>query len=211
MVGMRISRKHKFVYVSQPKAWTNTIYYVLHKYYGPLVSRAYHGLHIPPEFDSYFKWTVVRNPYARVYSSWWAAIGCGGHRPKSTPQRPLYYNPNLPRDTDFKEFVRRLTSPPGLKGAHCCTLQFRLDANKYDRIVMVENFGPEFRKLPFYKRNCPPRVPCLNDSRKKAPGKHFVLKSPKEEYDQETADLVYRWERSIFDDYGYDRDSWMEL
>ena len=71
---MRVSTRHKFVYISTPKACTHTVYEILRKHYSQgLLELAFHSTVIPDKYRDYFRWTIVRNPYSRAVSLWWSA------------------------------------------------------------------------------------------------------------------------------------------
>ena len=72
---MIVSHKHRYVFVSTPKAATNSMYSWLKTYWaGEHVPGLFHGREIPPECEGYFTFTCCRNPYSRAVSIWNSTI-----------------------------------------------------------------------------------------------------------------------------------------
>jgi hypothetical protein len=200
------------MFVSLPKAATMTLFKVLRVHYGPLLKRGWHRAKVPPEYRGYFVWTVCRNPYTRAISSWWSTIGSGRNHPNGQP-----YYPDLARGTSFSEFVRWMTDPKRESGGGRPFDQYFVSSQtsrlarigkEPDRVLRFENLHEEFAALPFYNGK-PKKWPRINTSE----GKQEVAKLPKPEeiYDQETADLIWGWEREVFKRFQYPRESWKEL
>jgi hypothetical protein len=227
---VRISEKYKFVFISLPKAATRSMYWVLSEHFPPVKRIAMHATVLPPAWkraEKWFTFTVCRNPYTRTYSQWWSCIGCQlpRHGEKFARKRGLplvelfkkipdaFYLPFLPRETTFPDFVKWLTSPARNKSRGTTrrvldTQHERLAQFRCDRVLNYEKgLEVEFNRLPFVK--IPVLFPRINTSEEK----QLVRKKPpySEVFDQETADLIYGWEESTFERFGYDRDSWKDL
>ena len=210
---MRISKEHKFVFVSTPKAATMTLYKVLSSCYGPLVRVGWHTIMVPKDFRrGYFVWTVCRNPYTRALSSWWSTMGSG----RKHPNGKLYY-PKLPRGMSFEGFVEWMTDPNREPGGgrkldtHFITSQSaRLGEYQRppDQVLRFEKLHEEFRTLPFYNGG-PKEWPWINTSE----GKQEVSKLPAPHmvFTQRAADCIWGWDRAVFERFGYQRESWKEL
>jgi hypothetical protein len=209
---MRVSEKYKFVFVSLPKGASQTIYRVLGKWYPPIKGYGMHSAKVPPQFEKYFTWTIVRNPYSRAFSQWWHSVGSGSTRPNG--KRHL---PELPDGMPFKEYIPWLVSPkqnpqpsgPGRR--HVQSQTCRLTLFRQDRVLRFEELESGFYSLPFVEEGKPPWFPRVNTKwwhsklGGRMPPKQSELWTP------ELADMVYNWERKIFDEYEYLRGSWETL
>jgi hypothetical protein len=228
---MRISDKYKFVYVSLPKGGTRSMYWVLSEHFPPIMRISMHAAAVPKKFSysiPWFTFTVCRNPYVRAYSQWWSCIGSQlpRHGERFARKRAhltlaelfkkmpnAFYLPFLPRTMTFKDFVAWLTSDDRAKSAgitrrvldtqHERLAQFRCD----DVLRMEKGLEAEFNRLPFVKK--PVLFPRMNTSDEK----QLVRIKPAyaDVFDQETADLIYEWEKPTFELRKYERDSWKDL
>lgn len=222
---MRVNKKEGWVFVSLPKACTNTMYRVLKEHYGPLVRIGTHPHVVPIEYEKYFIWTVCRSPFTRAVSQWWSSVGSGlgvGEelRAKNSRQRipkPLrkvrYYFPSLPRFMPFEDFVEWLTKPerqnfPGFQRHFVNSQTYRLRSFKPARVLPVESLKEEFKTLPFYNGE-PKEWPRINT----AESKQVKAKLPpySELFTQEIADRIIAYDPVPFEKGWYDRDSWKGL
>jgi len=209
---VRVSTKHKFVFVSTPKAASQSLYRVLAEWYGPIIGIGMHRSFVPPIFEDYFTWCVVRNPYSRTISQWWHGVGSGSKRPNGKPHLTA-----LPDATSFPEYVRWLTNPDRPQETsqvgrnHTSNQGVRMARFRQDRVIYYENLEPEFRALPFAEEGKPPWFPLVNTNLWHASlgGRQPPDRSTL--FTQELADLVYNWEQGIFEKYDYPRSSWEHL
>ena len=214
MVGMRISERHKFVFVSTPKAATMSMYWVLRHTLDPKLRRkGMHGSIVPERYLDYFTWTVVRNPYTRAISAWWHMTGSGSKRPCGKP-----HCPPVPDNQPFDEYIEWLTAeerfptPTGPGKAHAESQGWRFKRFRQDQVLRYESLWEEFFTLPFVKKAKPTlqKIPRRN-TRKHHQNIGLRTFPEGKLYTKELADKVYEWERAIFEQYDYDRDSWQEL
>ncbi|HUX01141.1 MAG TPA: hypothetical protein VMY35_09210 [Phycisphaerae bacterium] len=74
---MIIMHPHRMVFVGTPKAACNAMYAWLERNLDGL-RESFHRRDVPAEANGYWRFTVVRNPYARAVSMWWTLTGQGG-------------------------------------------------------------------------------------------------------------------------------------
>lgn len=105
---MIISHKHRYVYISVPKAASQTMFRVLSEHYD---GERYGGMHenqIPPMARDYFKFTVVRNPYRRALRLWWST--CRGDDDEFRRKDRYGMRLGCPDPDNFEAFMRWLPS-----------------------------------------------------------------------------------------------------
>lgn len=141
---MVILPEHKAVFVSTPKCATNTMYQVLTgaPFNGIRQGPHFHRLDVPPEYESWYTFTVVRNPYARAVSIWWRTV-------HDTTARRIFRD-QAPHD--LAEFVRWLShNPHDAQSRRLSFSQARCHQNmRFDAIIHLENLAAEIHKLPFW-------------------------------------------------------------
>ncbi|HUU30909.1 MAG TPA: sulfotransferase family 2 domain-containing protein [Phycisphaerae bacterium] len=74
---MIIMHPHQMVFIGTPKAACNAMYAWLERNLDGL-RESFHRRDVPDEAKDYWRFTVVRNPYARAVSMWWSLTGQGG-------------------------------------------------------------------------------------------------------------------------------------
>lgn len=67
---MIISHQHQFIYYAPMKTATSTITDVLTDHFGAELMGGRHDCFLPIEYESYFAFASVRNPYERARSGW---------------------------------------------------------------------------------------------------------------------------------------------
>ena len=75
---------HRALFISTPKAATHTMYQVLPKRYGGVRVGGFHNVAIPRECRDYWQFSVCRNPYDRLVSSFYS-FNRGLHELKQCP------------------------------------------------------------------------------------------------------------------------------
>jgi hypothetical protein len=209
---VRVSEKHKYVFVSTPKAASQSLYRVLGEWYGPVRGYGMHGVKVPKQFKDYFTWTVVRNPYTRAISQWWHSVGSGSRRPNGKK-----HIPELELGMPFPDYIQWLTSPnqnpqpsgPGRR--HVENQGWRLSQYRQDRVIYFENLETEFMALPFAEEGKPPWFPLVNTNLWHASLGGSQPPPINSLFTPELASLVYNWETSVFEKFGYPRCSWETL
>ncbi len=159
---MRISTKYKFVYISTPKVCTHSIYSVLSEhYFEGLIENGLHEVRIPAEYQSYFRWTVCRNPYTRAVSLWWSA--CRLHPPD------IYgFRKGCGAVDDFRRFVvwlSRVRAEDREREPLMMNQTEWLESVEPITAVHVERLEEEISKLDFWKPGIV--VPQLNTTTEK--------------------------------------------
>ena len=124
---MHYTNDPKIVFVAIPKTGTRSIVQYLEKYFGAKKGARTHEDTIPPQFRKHYSFTVVRNPFDRIASEWWAHC-C---RPKGK-----WYGMGLM--TYIKKPKWREFQHPYLKN------------NNLDKVLHFETLEDDFKTLPFY-------------------------------------------------------------
>lgn len=125
---MIISNKHKVVFVAIPKTGTRSVYNSLRNVFAGELYKEHHKV-IPKEYRDFFKFTIVRNPYDRIVSVWWATTHRGQADGPIEPVPPLKRWAKggkmiaiLGNDISFENFCRHLPEL-GQSGTHCIHAQ----------------------------------------------------------------------------------------
>jgi len=205
---MKISKLHKFVFISTPKACTNSIYKILDEHYSEgLRARGFHDVDIPRRYRSYFRWTVCRNPYSRAVSLWWSAC------------RLAHLDQYLFRECcgavdDFPRFIMWLsntTSEERKREPLMMNQTEWLGPVEPIAALHMESLEEELIKLPFWKEGI--TIPQLNTTsqkikdQEKHEGQVIVRPSQRDLYQDDKARLaVLRWAGPDFDRFGYSRE-----
>ena len=133
----------KFVYVSNTKSGSSSVYKFLEQNYTVQMRFNRPFKKIPPAFIDYPSFTVVRHPYPRLTSWWWSAVynvkdDRYGH------QRELA---KMKLDTRFSHFLKLWKTKKQTRQVVV------LEENKQgiDYVVKLENIDEEMSNLPFFK------------------------------------------------------------
>jgi hypothetical protein len=199
---MRISHKHKFVFIAPPKTASTTLRRTLDKYAdvrsnagptSPLYS------HVQPRklekyfeeqnwnWNEYFKFMFVRNPWARCVSKW--------EYRRLTSQKNSRFGQNSARllkgVANFEEFVRK-----GKMGTPCYRWCFDASGNQLvDFIGKVENLQEDFNivcdKIGIPRQKLP--------HKNKTKHKHYT-----EYYDEEIKQIVAEKYAKDIEYFGYE-------
>lgn len=189
---MLVSQSRQLVFVSTPKCATNTIYDVLTRLFGDAqyVQPQFHNRHVPPRYQGYFTFSVVRNPYARAVSLWYSTT--------VNPDNRRYCYRAI-GTTDFTTFLRYLlTRPVALVKRHLDRNQTDwLAPVRLDAVLRLESLGTALRGLPFWPPGTALELPQLNAS-VGCPTWQSVMTA-------ERITLINRWANDDFDRFGYRR------
>jgi len=191
---MIIGRDLRYVFMSTPKAATNSLYAWLTKHYGGVhdKSQPFHGTQVPDDCRDFFKWTVVRNPYSRAVSIWWA-LTQGPEREQRwvdmVGDEPLDFAP-------FWNWV--LTHHHGRDGAVCWSqVEWQAGFNMPpDWMLFLERLEVGLASLPFFDGKQMFPVPHLNET-------HSKRKPWRDYYTPEALALVNRWGKCDAEAFGY--------
>lgn len=77
--NLTISDSHRFVWFRVAKVGTRSILYVLNEHHVPLDVNDYEILYNPKDYQGYFKFAFVRNPWDRVVSAYCNKVLTKGH------------------------------------------------------------------------------------------------------------------------------------
>ena len=201
---MRISTRHKFIYVSTPKCCTFTVYDILNKHYSQgLIENGFHVNIIPKQFRRFFRWTVVRNPFTRAVSLWWS--GCRLHDPDH-----YGFRKGCGAVNDFTKFIVWLSQVDKNKKRDPLMMsqsEWHRPANPL-YTVKLENLEAELQELPFWKPGIV--IPKHNTTDEKirdqsvVEGRAITRPHWKELYkDRVAVDAVIRWAEDDFKNFGY--------
>jgi len=168
----------------------------------PAQARHYH------KFTSF---TVVRNPYARLYSVWKEKLfadGRGGPNLVDGVNINVFGNmPAVRCDMSFSDFVRVIVRMPyHTQDRHYAlqSLHLRFGGEWITgNVFKVEEMESQLR--PFLEgKGVPWDLPRVNDSKHKHPQKEPDFRKVS---DEETAHLVWTYYADDFKNFGYDKNS----
>ncbi len=202
---MIVSDKNKYVFISVMKSGTHSMYdYLVKNYDGSHFTRGnqlgnggkYHTNEISKQYSDYFKFTLVRNPYSRAISIFNV---CKNIEPYATD-----YRRRIGLRFTFLDFCKWI-SGPGCKAQTGRAgyvvrpqSEWLAPCGNFDKILHVENIEDELKDLPFIDHVKP--FPNLLERTDKSKWKEF--------YNEETANLIFRWAENDFNLYGYEKESW---
>jgi len=205
---MRISKEHKFVFISTPKAATHSIYKMLKEHYSKkLLEGGFHSTEIPSPYRRYFRWTICRNPFSRAVSLWWS--GC-----KLAHLDQYKFRERCGSIDDFTQFMVWLAGT---------SLEERglepLMNNQTDWLAPVEpvhaihleHLKEELNQLPFWKKEI--ELPWLNTTSQKIESQiknkgQTIIRPPwwKMYREEEAIEAVLNWAGNDFERFGYSKE-----
>ncbi|HET6442542.1 MAG TPA: hypothetical protein VFH53_09210 [Phycisphaerae bacterium] len=190
---MIVSKARKFCFVSTPKCGTNSLYAVLQAaFVGVRQPPGFHRNTIPAGARGLFRWTVVRNPFARAVSIWWSTV----KNPKNRRVARAELLKAKGRD-DLEAFMEWILEGPAESLARRCLRQNMTDwlrpAEPFQAVLHLERLEQEVLELPFWK---PVPLPHLNRSDGRPPWRTFITSRAR--------DLVLAWAGEDFERFGYE-------
>ena len=211
---MRISHKHKFVFIAVAKTGSTSIRYILDEYsdiksQGDFNKPYFH--HVSAEqlqhhfnkknwkWDDYFKFTFARNPYSRLVS-WWNYIQTQyqSHQQNGISDGGEYWknlcNEIVTTHKDFKSFVRA-ENPLWFPRTSSEFISDKDENNLLDFIGRTENLQEDFDftcdKIKIPRQQLP--------HKNKSNHKHYT-----EYYDDETKEIVAEVFAKDIEYFGYE-------
>ena len=143
---MIVSEPYRVVFFHIPKtAGISIRYFMLEHLGGFILTRSQRDIQpggLPEKYRDFFKFTVVRNPYDRLWG--WYRYLC------REPKHKLH---SFARHCSFPEYVKHLWRPPGdmkqVELAGGFQVDFIARMGILDAVVRFENLDEEFHALPF--------------------------------------------------------------
>lgn len=153
----------------------------------------------PKDFNNSFKFTITRNPYDRLVSSYFYIM--------QTHKNHRYYRTNklylekLSKIKNFEEFCKKINYLNKKKilylypqHGYICDTKTNIVANKVFKFEEIDSTFRELRKI--FGKNTNKTIPKKNSSNHR---------SWKEYYTQETREIVYNFYKKDFELFGYDK------
>jgi hypothetical protein len=148
---MMVCHDRKFVFVSTPKAATHSMYQTLRSSFNvqlkTLEDSRMHCNILDPNTESYYKFTVVRNPFSRAVSSWWQIIK---NSKQQTNFKDRYFDQYDSTFQSFTSFLLELETfgqhPRMFDSQH-----FWHNGITFDTILKLESIQKDYNCLPFVK------------------------------------------------------------
>ena len=177
---MFVNHNLKFVYVSVTKSGSSSIIGLLRKEMGGQDLGRTKKI-IPSEYDDYYSFLVVRNPYARMVSWWWAICKDSGDR--YGHKRELQ---KAGLTESLQDFLILWETKGDYSQAHY------LNGNKkFNKILKLENIEKDFNTLPFVKTHL--EIPKANSR------KHPAWRELLDDSSRELINQIYKNDFKNFD------------
>jgi hypothetical protein len=156
---MFYSDKFKVVFVARPKTGTRSIYDVLEKNFNGKLFKEHHA-EIPQQFNNYFSFCTVRNPYDRACSMWWSTSKRGLDKRGFVKKAQSHGWDNTMNS--FMKVVKELTVN---RDRILRTQAMFINPNRIDAKLRFDHLEEDFNKLPFVKDYI--ELPSLNVTKEK--------------------------------------------
>lgn len=211
---MFISNNPKFVYIDIPKTGTRSILKFLHEQFpnaGPGELRPSHQLDIPPSYQTFFSFCVVRNPYDRLCSLWWSVCKRGIDKRdyiadmKKQGLGNTLYNfltvlEQRQRESDFsKSHVRA-------KYMHIIPQTVYLQRNNINRVLKFEQLSDELKSIDLL--NTTTELPFVNPTVVVTDKNPAARPDWREMIDTETGKKINEMCSTEFEQLGYEMLDW---
>ena len=184
---MHVSRRHRFVYIGIPRTASKSMFQWLSENFESENVGGHHDSIVPAEFEDYFVFTTVRNPYDRAVSGWFF--------------EPVIKSPHdAPKPPSLAASLRNF-----LAEKRAGTQKFPGQAGFVQKsgatlALYFERLPECLGELPFVdKKNIPP-FPHNNAGGYRPPERDFF-----ELFSSEEEQLVWELDREDFEMFGYDR------
>lgn len=179
---MYINNNLKFVYVSITKTGSRSIIKLLQDTYG--CDNIGHPMAvIPKPYEDYYSFLVVRNPYERMVSWWWAICKAEGDR---------YGHKRELREAGLTESLSDFAILWERKGDYSQAVHITTN-KKIDKVLKLESIEEDFNSLPFV--TSPVTIPKINT---------HARPSWQELLDDKSEKLIRRIYSDDFKLFGYD-------
>ena len=139
---MFVSEKLKFVFVPVTKSGSSSIIRALNdNFEGKVLAR---NRRPPPQYQDYYTFCCVRNPYARMISWWWSICKTSGDR---------YGHKRELRQHNLSESLFDFLTLWEKKGKYTQTEYLTLNPNI--TVLKLDNLEEDFNNLPFVDKHIP--------------------------------------------------------
>jgi len=156
---MIYSNNKKILFIAIPKTGTRSVYKYFERFKDSKVYKDH--AKIVPGFNDHYKFTIVRNPYDRLVSGWWATCKRGNDRYGYKKVINTYKN----RDVSFDQVCRNLKELVNkIKVPHLHPQTDWIEKNNINKIIRYENLNDEWLDLPFNNDKKP--LPHINATTK---------------------------------------------
>jgi len=184
MVNVVISHELQFVYLGIPRTANRATHFALLELPGAFRHGLLHEMGIPDECNSYFTFCCVRNPYRR-FLSWfrWRAL-------------PHPWG-SVAKGLSFEQYIERVEN--GQLGP--MTVREYTEDNRLDHVYRFEDLPASLHSI------C--QVLGIETLKLDQVGQK-LSRHWQQFYDQRLADRVYRICQSDFEEFGYDKNSWLK-
>lgn len=184
---MHVSRTYRFVYIGIPRTASKSMYQWLSQNFGSESIGGHHDYLVPHEFEDYFIFTTVRNPYDRAVSGWFF--------------EPVIRSPDDPPKPPSLAVSLRQALAEGLAGTRKHPGQAALVRRCRAELVLHYERLPEcLGELPFVDKHSIPPFPHNNAGGYRDREKGFF-----DLFSSEEEQLVWELERDDFGMFGYQR------
>jgi hypothetical protein len=188
---MIVSKLHRFIYIGIPKTGSISISHWLNMFYGGCSIGMHHDWRVPQDYLSYFRWTVVRNPYDRCFSLWWFECKNPNRRTKS-PHFGMSFREHMLMNIRCRDHGDPLHDVPEAR----MTQTRYVEQSGAQRVFHLE-FLDELQQLPFFNKIHP--IPHHNQASSDRP-RHFF-----ECFGGDEEELVWEYCAEDFKNFGYKR------
>lgn len=189
---MVISEPLEFVYVSNQRCGSHTMFCVLCERYGGVHRKefGYHCRVVPEQYETWFTFSTCRNPYSRAVSIWRATTK------GVSPYTKRFPFAGLIGSREFPAFARWLPEGGADPTRTMCWPQHKvLSLVRLDDVLHIENLDEEAKRLPFW--DGPDHIePWTNQTHESQPDWKTL-------YTDELAECIQEWAGSDFERFGY--------
>ena len=186
---MIISKGYRFIYFQIAHTGYTSMAKICRKKFGGVIN-GHHSINFPSMYKNFFKFTIVRNPYTRMFSWWW-----------------FNKNANLKYKSTFEEFMfdlinrkNKLVYPPADPEDMIYDSQInwikRAKIDKYIKLENIMNDSSILAQLPFVNKTL--KFPWLNKNQVRPNGSAFDFLNKKQ------LDLIVEYAEEDFKEFGYE-------
>ncbi len=216
---MFINHDPKFIFIDIAKTGSMSISKALREHFkgsymepeGWNYTRAHQPtFRYPERWVDYYKFIVIRHPYDRLCSLWWATC-------VRESRKHLYGYLEEMEENTFYNFINAyfdrtmsiewttyfFRKDVVLRSKHAVPQNFYLESHNFDKIIRFENLQEEFNEIPYFKDI---KLPMINATKVENEYDNKNIRPPTEEIiTQREKDLIYEYFPEEFEPLGYER------